>query len=252
MEHDDCLNLAVVGAGLIGRRHIEVVRNSPQCALSSIVDPSADARAFAADLSVAHHDSLDAVLGATRPDGVILATPNQLHAAQGLACIAAGMPALIEKPVADTVEDGNRLLAAAEAVDARILVGHHRRYSAIISEAIEVIESGALGDIVAVVGTALFYKAESEGYFDGPFAWRRRAGGGPILINLIHEIGNLRAMVGEIVAVQALTSNNTRGFEVEDTAAIGLRFANGALGTFMLSDTAASSRSWEHTSGEDR
>jgi predicted dehydrogenase len=85
----------------------------------------------------------------------------------------------------------------------------------------------------------VFYKPD-QGYFDPPNEWRRRPGGGPILLNMIHEIGNLRAMVGEIVAVQAFSSNATRGFEVEDTVAINMRFQNGALGTFLLSDTAAS------------
>jgi predicted dehydrogenase len=132
-----------------------------------------------------------------------------------------------------------------------VLVGHHRRHGSIMAKAVEVIASGVLGKIVAVVGTVLFYKAENEGYFDGAFSWRREPGGGPILLNMIHEVGNLRSLAGEIVAVQAFTSNATRNFPVEDTAAIALTFAGGALGTFMLSDTAASDRSWEHTSGED-
>ena len=74
---------------------------------------------------------------------------------------------------------------------------------------------------------------------------------GPLLINMVHEIGNLRALCGEIVAVQAFASSATRNFPVEDTVSISLRFANGVLGSFMLSDTVAVPRSWEQTTQED-
>jgi predicted dehydrogenase len=62
---------------------------------------------------------------------------------------------------------------------------------------------------------------------------------------MIHEVDNLRAMVGEIVAVQAIASSAIRKFPVEDTVAINLHFENGALGAFLLSDTAASAKSWD-------
>jgi predicted dehydrogenase len=245
------VRIAVAGAGQIGKRHIEHIRKSADCVLTAIADPAPAAADFARSLGVPLYGSLADLLATERPDGVIIASPNQLHVDQALACVAARLPVLVEKPVAHTLEAGIRLTAAAEAAGVPILVGHHRRHSAIMARAVEVIATGILGRIVAVVGTALFYKAESEGYFDGAFSWRREPGGGPILLNMIHEVGNLRALAGEIVAVQAFTSNATRNFPVEDTAAIALRFANGALGTFVLSDTAASDRSWEHTSGED-
>jgi predicted dehydrogenase len=95
----------------------------------------------------------------------------------------------------------------------------------------------------------MFYKPDT--YFDEA-PWRREPGAGPILINLIHEIGNLRSLCGEISAVQAISSSATRGFAVEDTVAITLAFTNGAMGSFLLSDTAACARSWEQTSQENK
>lgn len=242
------IRIAVAGAGLIGRRHIELIQASHACELAAIVDPLPATAAFADSLGVPLYSDLDSLLAAQRPDGVILATPNQLHVEGALACVAHGIPALIEKPVAHTLAEGKRLLAIAEQAGAKLLVGHHRAHSAILQKARDVIAEGVLGNLVAVMGSALFYKPDD--YFDAA-PWRREAGGGPVLINMIHEIGNLRSLCGEIVAVQAQASNATRGFAVEDTVAVSLRFASGALGTFMLSDTAACARSWEQTAREN-
>ena len=189
------------------------------------------------------------LLAEDRPDGIVLATPNSMHVAQGLECIRAGVPTLIEKPVADSVAEGLRLCDASERTGVKVLVGHHRRHSTILRKACAIVGSGILGRLVGVIGSAAFYKPDN--YFDEA-PWRRQPGGGPILINMIHEVDNLRAMMGEIVAVQAFASSATRGHPVEDTVAINLRFANDALGTFLLSDTAGSARSWEQTSQENK
>jgi predicted dehydrogenase len=243
------LHIAVAGAGAIGRRHIDLVRRDRNCELAAIVDPAPGAGEMARTAGVPLYSSLADLFARERPDGVIIATPNSLHVEHGLACVAAGVPALIEKPIADSIAAGERLCEAAERAKVTLLAGHHRQHSPIMAKAVEIVRSGRLGHLVAVVGTAMFCKLES--YFDDA-PWRRQPGGGPILINLIHEIGNLRALCGEIAEVQAFASQAVRRFPVEDTAAIALRFANGALGTFLLSDTAASGRSWEQTSQEDK
>jgi predicted dehydrogenase len=165
-----------------------------------------------------------------------------------LLCVAAGLPMLLEKPIAPTVAEAQTLVQAADAAQARVLIGHHRAHSPIMAKARAVVQSGQLGRLVAVMGSATFFKPDRY-YAEAP--WRREPGGGPILINMIHEVHNLRMLCGDIVAVQAFASQATRGFPVEDTVAINLRFANGALGTFMLSDTAACPRSWEQTSQEN-
>ena len=240
--------LLIAGAGVIGRAHAQRVRASESCVLEGIADPSAAAADYAAGLGVPHWADLEEALAAARPEGVILATPNVLHVKGALACIARGIAVLVEKPVADTLADALQLVAAAERAGVPVLVGHHRRHSAAMAAARETIASGALGRLVAVQGSALFHKPAS--YFDEA-PWRRNKGSGPILNNLVHEVDNLRMLAGEIDEVQAMASNARRGHEVEDTVSVSLRFASGALGTFMLSDVAASTRSWEQTSGEN-
>ena len=242
------VRIAVAGAGLIGLRHIEEIERSRSCELSAIVDVAPKAADAARSARVPLYASLAELFAKDRPDGIVLSTPNQLHVEHALECIAAGVPALVEKPVAHTLAEGIRLCEAAERANVKLLVGHHRRHSPILHKACEIVRSGILGPLIGVIGSAVFYKPDH--YFDEA-PWRRQPGGGPILLNMIHEVGNLRAMVGEIAAVQAFSSNATRGFPVEDTVAVNLRFANGALGTFLLSDTAGSAKSWEQTAQEN-
>jgi len=244
------VRIAVAGAGMIGLRHIEEIRKCARVELSAIVDPGPKAAEIAKNEHLPLYRSLAELFAHDKPDGMVLATPNDLHVEQGLECIEARVPCLVEKPIGPTLGEGLRLVEAAERANHKLLVGHHRRHSPILHKAVETAKSGILGRIVGVIGSAVFYKPD-KGYFDPPNDWRRRAGGGPILLNMIHEVGNLRAIVGEIVAVQAFASNAIRCFEVEDTVAINLRFENGALGTFLLSDTAASPKSWEQTSREN-
>lgn len=243
------IRIAVAGAGLIGQAHIKVLGGSPSCMLSAIVDPSFAAIEVAAKAGVPIYKTIDELLLTSRPDGLILATPNQLHISQALQCMEANIPILLEKPIATTVAEGEKIVANVAAKNAKVLIGHHRAHSPIMVKAKEVIDSGKLGKLVAFMGSATFFKPDH--YFtDAP--WRKELGAGPILINMIHEVHNLRMLCGDIVAVQAFGSHVIRGFPVEDTVAINLRFANGALGTFMLSDTAASARSWEQTSQENK
>ena len=122
-----------------------------------------------------------------------------------------------------------------------ILVGHHRRHNPIIRRARAMIAEGALGQITTAAILSSFFKPPE--YFE--LAWRRQPGGGPVLINLIHEIDLVRHLCGEIASVQAVTSNAVRGFEVEDTAAVVLRLVNGALVTITLCDTAVTPWSWD-------
>lgn len=241
------VKIAVMGAGLIGKRHAVHVRAQEGALLSAIIDPAPAGKAFAAEMGVTWYPAFDAVPAGARPDGVIVATPNQLHVANGLELAAAGIPMLVEKPIADSVDGARKLVQAAEAAGVPLLVGHHRRHNPMIRKARETIDAGRLGRVLTLTGQ--FWLVKPDAYFD--VDWRRQEGAGPILINLIHDIDLFRYLCGEIVGVQAQSSNAVRGNPAEETAVAILRFANGALGTVSASDTVVSPWSWELTTGEN-
>lgn len=237
------------GPGLIGKKHAQLLAQSANSLLIGIVaPPSKENLDFAAERDLPLYTSLDEATAKISFDAAIIASPNEFHVPQALTCIKHGIPVLVEKPLAADLESAAFICAEAKRCNVPVLVGHHRTYSSMLTEARNFMQSSEFGELVAVQGSALFRKPEQ--YFEeGP--WRAKIGGGPILINLIHEIGILRFLCGPISAVSASASRRRRGLEVEDTAAIGLRFQNGALGTFILSDIAASDRSWELTTGEN-
>lgn len=249
MAAESPVRIVVAGAGLAGQAHIERILAEPDIALAGIVDLTLRAEARAASLGVRFDTNLGRMLDAVRPEGVVIALPNQSHLAAGLTCVRARVPVLMEKPVCETVEQSLELAEASERAGVPILVGHHRRHSPLIARAKEIIDSGRLGRIVAI--NAFCWLLKPPSYFEGANSWRREPGGGPVLINLIHVIDDLRNLCGEIESVQAMTSNRARGFPVEDTAGAVLGFRNGAIGTLSLSDTAAGPWSWELTAGEN-
>jgi predicted dehydrogenase len=243
----DRLTIAVIGAGVIGRKHIEIARHSPFFTLAGIAEPTENGKHCAQGLGVPWYARATDLLDTVKPDAAVIATPNETHGEMAVACIERRIPILLEKPIAGSLDDATAIVAASERAGVPVLVGHHRRYNPIIRCARAAIGEGLLGRLTNASVLYTFYKPPE--YFD--VAWRRRSGGGgPILINLIHEIDLIRHLCGEIRSVQALTSNATRGFEVEDTAAVLLRLTNGALVALSLSDTAVAPWSWDLAAGE--
>lgn len=242
------VRIAVIGAGLIGRTHIQVLRSgNPDYTLAAVADPAPAAAEEAKKLGYPIFASIEEMLDKAKPDGAIVAVPNQMHVAVGKACIARNIPIIIEKPIADDVASALDLVEAAEKAGVATMVGHHRRHNPIMRKAAEIIAGGGIGRVVAVNGLWLSHKPEP--YFN--VTWRKEPGGGPVLINAIHDIDCLRMLCGDIETVSAATGNAIRKFEVEDTAAAVLQFKSGALGTLLVSDTVSTPFTWEWGSREN-
>ncbi len=241
------LQLAIVGMGLVGRRHAAAMSEVNEVEICAVVDSDDAITAQTANAGVDSYSDLAAMIETVRPDGIILSTPTNLHHSQALACVEAGIPVLIEKPIAHDLAAARSIVKKSDALDVPVMVGHHRRFNPIIQRAKDALNRGLIGQIRVVDAKCWFFKPDD--YFETA-PWRKITGAGPVAVNLVHDIDLLRFFCGEIIEVQAILSPSARGHDIEDVAVAIFKFKTGALGTVSVSDNAVSPWSWEATSGE--
>ncbi len=238
--------IAIIGAGVMGKKHAQTIQKHPETELVAICDPFSEE--LAQEYQVPNFQNLDTLLKKVQPDGVIIANPNRFHVSTAIQCMQAGVPSLLEKPLALNTEEALYLIEQQQHYQVPILVGHHRRHNKIIQQAHELIQNGTLGQINTFNALWSVYKPDS--YFD--IEWHRQSGAGVLAINLIHDLDLMRYLNGEIEAVQAMMSYRNRQLEVEDTISILVRFKNGSLGSLMASDAAVSPWGWDQNSEENK
>lgn len=235
--------LCVIGAGFIGMRHIEVARNLRMIDLTAIVEADPLRRAALQDQGLPIVADMADVPSHTK--ACVIATPTQAHNQNALDAISRGWGVIVEKPLTATISEAREVIQAAHAANVPLVTGHHRRCHPFTIAAR--MRLAQLGDLVAVQGLWCLRKHDS--YFDLP--WRRHAGAGVLMTNLSHELDLLRFLIGDVSQVSALSSSAQRGFEVEDSSTVALRFVSGTLGSFLISDAAASPWSFETGSFEN-
>ena len=216
MSEKRAIRAAVVGAGVFGGYHAQKYAASPEAELVAVVD-SDPARAEAV---AARHGALALTDIADLPEDVAVAsvaTPTVAHHPVGMALIERGVHLLIEKPIADTVENGEALAAAAERRGLVLQVGHIERYSAAYE---------ALRDTVR---RPLFIESDRISPFTG-----RSADVNVVLDLMIHDIDLITALVGAPVA--AIEAVGARGLtDHEDIANARIRFEGGCVANITAS-----------------
>lgn len=237
------LPLCVIGGGTIGLRHAQVADEAPAIALTAVVEPEAQRRAALAGIGLPAVADLAEVPAATR--AAVVATPTPAHRPVAAEALGRGWAVLVEKPLAATLGEARAMIGAAGTSGLPLFTGHHRRCHPFSRAARD-----ALAEIGAPVGLqGLWSLRKPDAYFRPD--WRRAPGAGPLLTNLSHEIDLLHFFFGRVTEATALTSSARRGLPIEDTAAIALRFENGALGSFLISDAGASPWAFEAACGEN-
>lgn len=224
------MRIGLVGYGGWGRVHAAVIARIPDLSLAAVVCGSpASAAAAAADLpGVAVFLELEALLADPAVDLIDIVTPNDLHADMAVAALDAGKHVLLEKPMATTLADAERVAAAAERSGRYLGIGLQLRVSRQWARARELIAEGAIGR--ARYGNLTLFRRPFRG---GSGGWRHASDrvGSWILEELIHHIDLLLWYFRERglpVEVSADGVPSALGAGMHDAFTCTLRFADGA------------------------
>src|SRR5436190_2259029 len=227
------MRVAIIGAGWIAAKHASILRRLDDVVLAAVCDID-ERRARDLAGSVGTYTDWRELLDRETPDAVFVCTPPRLHREATVEALARGIHVYLEKPIARGLDDARAIVEAASGSDAVCAVGYQWRAVEVLDDLREALDGQELGLLIGI-GTG---PTKSR-----PWFLNRAEGGGNLLERASHGIDLERAVAGEVVAVQATAAANPlaqsvgeRG-DIEDAAAIVLRFANGAVGSTSIAWT---------------
>lgn len=234
------LRIGFIGCGEIAVATAKGVDESERTRITYAMDVKEElARDLAERRGGKWTTNVDELVGSGDVDAVYICTPHFLHAPMTLKAAKAGKHVLCEKPIATTLKDAEKMIAACKKAGVALSIAFAMRYGAAPTKARELLGQGVLGEFVGTYHASLGDKPET--YWTGGYSgraktdWRiqkKTAGGGILIMNAVHNIDLMRWMTGmEADSVMAQYATRATDVEVEDIISVSLRYANGAIGS---------------------
>lgn len=235
------IKVGIIGTGAISGSHIEGYLAFPErckiVTLVNIVLEEAQQKVKAYDLNdvVILEDARQLLTLEEKPDIVSLCVPPSLHCEIAVAMLEAGIGVLCEKPLAPTLEECDKMIAAAQKSGALLSTVSQNRFKPDSIKAKALVDSGLMGKQNSALVTSLWWRGEN--YYN--LSWRGRwetEGGGCTLVHGIHHIDLMLSLMGKVSSVTAMANNMAHtNSEVEDISMSMVEFESGAVGTVVSS-----------------
>ena len=227
------MKVSLAGTGAFGIKHLEALAKIPDVEVISLVGSSAEsARPVAEQWKIPHYTgSLTESLAQPGLDAVILTTPTQMHAAQGIECMRAGKHVMIEIPMADSVADSERLVSTQRETGVIAMAGHTRRFNPSHQWLHKRILSGELKILQMDVQT-YFFRRTNMNALGKPRSWTDHL----LWHHACHTVDLFGYQTGEpITRAFALQGPIHPSLGIAMDMSIGLKVASGAICTLSLS-----------------
>ena len=228
------VGFAIIGFGMISHYHTAAISATPNARLAGFYDTSASIAGKSAQAHrVRAYASLEDIWDDENVDAVSICTPSGLHGTLALEAIRHKKHVLIEKPIALTLEDCDRIIETARLMRVKVCVVSQLRFSQAVRQAGKLIQSGALGRLVSADLYMKYYR--SQEYYDSS-SWRgtwAMDGGGALMNQGIHGIDVLQYLAGPVSSIFARSRTLARRMETEDAISAVVEYQNGALGVIQ-------------------
>ncbi len=224
------IRFGLIGCGRVAPRHALSLNQLHETELVAVADvKSSRADHFAAEYDAdALYDHRE-LLERDDVDAVAICVPSGLHAQVTLDALAAGKHVLVEKPIALTLADADRMIGTAAERGLKLGVVLQNRYNSPMQQVRRLIDAGGLGRLNLGSATVRWYRPQS--YYEDDWHGTLAMDGGALMNQSIHHIDALQWFMGPVATVQAYTATLAHEMEAEDVGVAILRFANGALAT---------------------
>jgi predicted dehydrogenase len=230
--------IALVGCGRISDRHLKVIAQIPELRLVGVCDIQEDRARKAADAwKVPSYVDALGMVQALKPDMVSILTDSGLHPTIGCLLAPHVSVLIVEKPMALTLEDADRLIETCEQHGTKLFVVKQNRFNPPIMALKKAIDGGRFGKMV--LGTVRVRWARHQSYYDQD-AWRGtwKWDGGVFTNQASHHIDLLQWLMGPVESVKAYIATRLVDIETEDTGVAVLKFKSGALGVLEATTAA--------------
>ena len=231
--------IGILGCGKVAHLHAKAILSISTAELTAVWSRSKETTDnFAAQYGVKAYQSIARMVAENQIDLVLVCTPHPFHKEPAIEAVKAGAHILVEKPLASTLIDCDEMIAACRENQVKLGVISQRRWYGPVKRVKQAIKEGKIGK--PVLGTISMLGWRDEDYYKSD-AWRgtwKMEGGGVLVNQAPHQLDILLWTMGDIDEVYGTWKNlNHPYIEVEDTAAVIIKFKNGGVGNVLVSNS---------------
>lgn len=224
------LHWGLIGCGRVAPRHAQSLQQIEQADLRAVADLRASrAEHFAQEYGAAPYTDYHELLARSDLQAVSICVPSGLHAQVAIHALEAGKHVLVEKPIATTLDDADRMIETARRMDRKLGVVLQNRHNAPVQQLRRAIDEAKLGRIYLGNACVRWYRPQS--YYEDGWHGTWAMDGGALMNQSIHHIDALQWLMGPVQSVYAYSATLAHHMEAEDVGVAVLRFQSGALAT---------------------